>query len=75
MIDYFSLALMHGLLLIGLLRILKRDELDHEDVMTLAEADAAADAKAAIEDEAAPRDARERHRQAKRAVRDGGKRA
>ncbi|WP_379548430.1 hypothetical protein ACFCW2_04480 [Qipengyuania sp. DSG2-2] len=41
MIDYFALALTHGLLLIGLLRVLTDDKLDHEDVATLAETDAA----------------------------------
>jgi len=40
MIDYFALALTHGLILIALIRILGRDELDREDVQSLAEADA-----------------------------------
>lgn len=41
MIDYFALALTHGLILIALLRVLGRDELDREDVQTFIEADAA----------------------------------
>ncbi|MDA7787670.1 hypothetical protein N8940_00365 [Sphingomonadaceae bacterium] len=30
-IDYFALALTHGLLLIAVIRMLGRDELDHEE--------------------------------------------
>ena len=67
MIDYFSLALMHGLLLVGLVRILGRDELDHEDVLTHAEADAAIRARDEAGDPVVPRNSRERHR------RDAGK--
>ena len=40
MIDYFALALTHGLILVALLRILGRDERDREEVQTLAQADA-----------------------------------
>lgn len=41
MIDYFALALTHGLLLVGLLRLLTHEKLDHENVKTLAQTDAA----------------------------------
>ena len=41
MIDYFALALTHGLILVALLRVLGRDALDREDVQTLAEAEEA----------------------------------
>ncbi|TMM48351.1 hypothetical protein [Qipengyuania marisflavi] len=40
MIDYFALALTHGLLLLAVLRIVMRDALDSEDPLAGAEPDA-----------------------------------
>ncbi|MEX0342279.1 MAG: hypothetical protein AB3N06_06815 [Erythrobacter sp.] len=34
MIDYFALALTHALIMIALLRVLMRDELDREDPLS-----------------------------------------
>ena len=60
MIDYFALALTHGLILIAILRVLGRDELDREDVQTLAEADAAEAAASGGTDKPAMRGRRAR---------------
>ncbi len=66
MIDYFALALTHGLLLIGLLRVLTDDTLDHEDVATLAETDAAEAARGEGAEEGAKKRGPKKHRPAHR---------
>jgi len=64
LIDYFALALTHGLLIVMLMRLIGRDDVDVEPPMSEEDVEAEAAAKPPASGAAARRAARKRRRNA-----------
>tara|TARA_R110002072_G_scaffold121321_9_gene254926 strand:+ start:11849 stop:12043 length:195 start_codon:yes stop_codon:yes gene_type:complete len=64
LIDYFALALTHGLLLVALLRLIGREDVDVEDIESEGEAEVELATKPPESTAAARRAARKRRRNA-----------
>jgi len=64
LIDYFALALTHGLLLVALLRLIGREDVDVEPLLSEEETEAEAATKPSETGAAARRAARKRRRNA-----------